>query len=91
MNSFELITLHQLRYSDTQLTPETVDKVLYQLIRLTSNIEKKLRPILVRGTAYEMVYRRYSGQEAGKLREQICDRFDHIYEQPCLCFCLLLA
>lgn len=91
MNSFELISLHHQRYPKSRLTPDTVDTIICQMMRLTSGVDSKLRPILIRGTLYEMVYRSYQGKEADELRERIYERYDAINDSCCLCLHLLLV
>jgi hypothetical protein len=91
MNSFDLITLHRERYPSSHLTRDTIDTVLYQLIRLTSGIEEPRRAVLVRGTCYELVYRYYRGKEADELKELAQKRFDEIYDGRCLCLFLCLT
>ena len=91
MNSFDLIALHRDRYPATHITEETLDTVLYQLIRLTSKLVDPSRSVLIRGTCYEMISRSYSGQDAVDLRLLAQKRFEEIYEQSCLCLFLCLV
>lgn len=92
MNSYDLIQLHRDHYPKSVMTPETVDTILYQLMKLTSQIEgEEKRAVLIRATAYELVYRNYSGPTATTLHQKVAQRFDVIYNSSltrcCLLFC----
>jgi|Laugresu1bdmlbsd_1035121.scaffolds.fasta_scaffold83616_2 hypothetical protein len=90
MNSYDLAALHRDTFPGQEMTPDTVKLCIYQLMSLTSHIEEPTRCILVRTTAYDMVYRKFGGQEARNLRQLISDRFDAIYmswDGVCFCGC----
>jgi hypothetical protein len=91
MNSFDLISLHRDTYPNSHITPETIDTILYQLIKLTSDVEESLRPVLIRGTAYELVHKSYSGAEANELRTKVEKRFKQLYDSSCLCWFLCVT